>query len=98
MGEREGLGDVGQPVGQRGDGVQRSGEEERCDGEEGRRPSVLTLVSHPTAPSPVVLAFAGRELNAVIMPDVRHDTIDKIHVVADPQKMALLDAQLTPAD
>ncbi len=60
--------------------------------------SEVTLVSHPTAPGAVVLAFAGRELNAVIMLDVRHETIAKIHVQADPQKMALLDSRLVPAE
>ncbi|HLX87115.1 MAG TPA: RNA polymerase sigma factor SigI [Acidimicrobiales bacterium] len=58
----------------------------------------LTLVSHPIAPGAVVLAFTGHELNAVITLDVRHDRVAKIHVIADPEKMALLGRQLTPAD
>jgi hypothetical protein len=56
------------------------------------------MVSHPAAPGAVVLAFTGRNLNAVIVLDVREDTISKIHVLADPQKMALLDAQLAKAE
>lgn len=59
--------------------------------------SSATLVSHPTAPGVVVLAFAGRELNAVITLDVGEERIRKIQVVADSQKMALLDSQLTSA-
>lgn len=60
--------------------------------------SGITLVSHPTAGRATVLAFAERELNAVIMLDVRGTTVAKVHVLADPQKMSLLDARLTPTE
>ena len=56
-----------------------------------------TLVSNPVRGESMVLAFVGRKLSAIILLTVEHDRITEIHALADPVKIGLLDAQLSPA-
>lgn len=48
--------------------------------------------------SDVVLAFTERTINAVIVLDIAGERVEKIHVIADPAKMAFLDTTLALAD
>lgn len=54
-----------------------------------------TMVSHPIAGEPVILAFARTRLYAVLVLSTREDTITKLHVIADPDKLALVSSHLT---
>lgn len=54
-----------------------------------------TLVSLPVGGKPAILAFSGRELAAVIELTMRGERIQSVHVVADPERLALLSSQLT---
>jgi RNA polymerase sigma-70 factor (ECF subfamily) len=57
-----------------------------------------TLVSHPVGGQPAVLGFYGRELSGVLVFTVRGETIQAVHVIADPAKLSFLSVQLaTPA-
>ena len=57
----------------------------------GRR---ATLVSHPVAAAPALLAFIDRELLAVLMLSVAGNKITEIHVLSDPVKIGFLRTQL----
>ena len=54
-----------------------------------------TLVSHPVGDQPAVLAFVRRELAGVLVFTMRGETIQAIHVIADPRKLDFLSSQLT---
>jgi len=56
-----------------------------------------TLVSNPIGGHPVVLSFVGHKLWAVILLTVEKSLVKRIHVIADPVKIAFLSAQLSPA-
>jgi RNA polymerase sigma-70 factor (ECF subfamily) len=53
-----------------------------------------TLVSNPVAGGGVILAFVDRALSGVIMLTIDDDRITEIHVLADPEKMAILNSEL----
>jgi RNA polymerase sigma-70 factor (ECF subfamily) len=53
-----------------------------------------TLVEVPSQREPLLLAFNGRRLAGIISLEIRQSRVFKIHVLADPRKLALLDAQL----
>ncbi len=54
-----------------------------------------TLVSHPVAGQPAVLAFTGRQLAGVLVFTMRGELIQAIHVIGDPRKLDFLSSQLT---
>lgn len=54
-----------------------------------------TLVSHPVAGQPAVLAFTGRELAGVLVFTMRGELIQAVHVIGDPRKLDFLSSQLT---
>jgi RNA polymerase sigma-70 factor (ECF subfamily) len=54
-----------------------------------------TLVSHPVAGQPAVLAFTRRELAGVLVFTMRGELIQAIHVIGDPRKLDFLSSQLT---
>jgi RNA polymerase sigma-70 factor, ECF subfamily len=54
-----------------------------------------TLVSHPVAGQPAVLAFTGRELAGVLVFTMHGELIQAIHVIGDPRKLDFLSSQLT---
>ncbi len=54
-----------------------------------------TLVSHPVAGQPAVLAFTGRELAGVLVFTMRGEVIQAVHVIGDPRKLDFLGSQLT---
>ena len=54
-----------------------------------------TLVSHPVAGHPAMLAFTGRELAGVLVFTMRGELIQAVHVIGDPRKLAFLSSQLT---
>jgi RNA polymerase sigma-70 factor (ECF subfamily) len=56
-----------------------------------------TLVSNPGGGGSVVLAFTAQRLLGVILLEVERGAIDHIHVIADPGKVGLLDARLSPS-
>lgn len=57
-----------------------------------------TLVSHPVGGQPALLGFYGRELSGVLVFTMRGETIQTVHVIADPAKLGFLSFQLaTPA-
>jgi RNA polymerase sigma-70 factor (ECF subfamily) len=53
-----------------------------------------TLVEVPSQREPLLLAFDGRRLAGVISLEIRQARVFKIHVLADPTRLALLDTQL----
>jgi RNA polymerase sigma-70 factor (ECF subfamily) len=53
-----------------------------------------TLVSHPVGGQPAVLGFYRRELSGVLVFTMRAETIQAVHVIADPAKLGFLNAQL----
>jgi len=53
-----------------------------------------TLVEVPSQREPLLLAFDGRRLAGIISLEIRQSRVFKIHVLADPRRLALLDAQL----
>jgi RNA polymerase sigma-70 factor (ECF subfamily) len=53
-----------------------------------------TLVEVPSQREPLLLAFDGRRLAGIISLEIRRARVFKIHVLADPTKLALLDSQL----
>jgi len=53
-----------------------------------------TLVEVPSQREPLLLAFDGRRLAGIISLEIRQSRVFKIHVLADPAKLALLDTQL----
>jgi RNA polymerase sigma-70 factor, ECF subfamily len=53
-----------------------------------------TLVEVPSQREPLLLAFDGRRLAGIISLEIRQSRVFKIHVLADPRKLALLDTQL----
>jgi RNA polymerase sigma-70 factor, ECF subfamily len=53
-----------------------------------------TLVSQPVGGQPALLGFLGRELAGVLVFDVRGETIQSVHVIADPAKLSFLSFQL----
>jgi len=58
----------------------------------------VALVSHPLAGQPALLGFHGRELSGVLVFTLCGDTIQTVHVIADPAKLGFLRLQLaTPA-
>jgi RNA polymerase sigma-70 factor, ECF subfamily len=59
--------------------------------------SSTTLVCNPIGGHPVVLSFSGDKLWAVIQLTVEDKLVKKVHVIADPAKIAFLNAQLVPA-
>jgi RNA polymerase sigma-70 factor (ECF subfamily) len=54
-----------------------------------------TLVSHPVAGQPAVLAFIRRELAGVLAFTMRGELIQAVHVIGDPRKLDFLSSQLT---
>jgi RNA polymerase sigma-70 factor, ECF subfamily len=58
--------------------------------------SSTTLVSNPIGGHPVVLSFNGENLWAVIELTIEDKLVKKIHVIADPAKIAFLNQQLAP--
>src|SRR5262249_42838013 len=57
-----------------------------------------TLVSHPVGGQPALLGFYDRELSGVLVFTMRGETIQAVHVIADPAKLGFLRLQLaTPA-
>lgn len=54
-----------------------------------------TLVSHPVAGQPAVLAFIGRQLAGVLVFTMRGEQIQAVHVIGDPRKLDFLSSQLT---
>ena len=54
-----------------------------------------TLVSHPVAGQPAVLAFIRRELAGVLVFTMRGELIQAVHVIGDPRKLDFLRSQLT---
>jgi RNA polymerase sigma-70 factor (ECF subfamily) len=57
-----------------------------------------TLVEVPNQRDPLLLAFDGRRLAGVISLEIRRARVFEIHVLADPRRLALLDAQLEVTD
>ena len=57
----------------------------------------VTMVSSPVGGHTIVLAFTGQELIAIILLTVEARLVRTIHVLADPQKLAVLNAQLLAA-
>jgi RNA polymerase sigma-70 factor, ECF subfamily len=53
-----------------------------------------TLVSHPVAGQPALLGFHGRQLSGVLVFSLRGETIQSVHVIADPAKLSFLNTQL----
>jgi RNA polymerase sigma-70 factor (ECF subfamily) len=53
-----------------------------------------TLVSHPIAGQPALLGFHGRQLSGVLVFSLRGETIQSVHVIADPAKLSFLSTQL----
>jgi RNA polymerase sigma-70 factor, ECF subfamily len=58
-----------------------------------------TLVSYPAAGQPVLLGFTGRALAGILVFTMRDDadlpgSIQSIHVIGDPRKLAFLSSQL----
>jgi RNA polymerase sigma-70 factor (ECF subfamily) len=53
-----------------------------------------TMVEVPSQREPLLLAFDGRRLAGIISLEIRRARVFKIHVLADPRKLALLDTQL----
>ena len=53
-----------------------------------------TLVEVPGQREPLLLAFDGGRLVGVISLEIRQSRVFKIHVLADPSKLAVLDSQL----
>jgi RNA polymerase sigma-70 factor, ECF subfamily len=53
-----------------------------------------TLVSQPMAGQPALLGFIGRELAGVLVFTMSNDTIQAVHVIADPRQLSFLSAQL----
>ncbi len=53
-----------------------------------------TLVSHPVAGQPAVLAFIRRELAGLLVFTMRGELIQAVHVVGDPRKLDFLSSQL----
>jgi RNA polymerase sigma-70 factor, ECF subfamily len=53
-----------------------------------------TLVTHPIGGQPALLGFTGRALTGVLVFSMRGDTIQAVHVIADPRVLGLLTAQL----
>jgi RNA polymerase sigma-70 factor (ECF subfamily) len=53
-----------------------------------------TLVSHPVGGQPALLGFLGRELSGVLVFTMRGETIQAVHVIADPAKLSFVSFQL----
>ncbi len=53
-----------------------------------------TLVSPPVGGQPALLGFLGGELAGVLVFDVRGETIQSVHAIADPAKLSFLSTQL----
>jgi RNA polymerase sigma-70 factor, ECF subfamily len=53
-----------------------------------------TLVSHPVAGQPALLGFHGRQLSGVLVFSLRGETIESVHVIADPAMLTCLTTQL----
>jgi RNA polymerase sigma-70 factor, ECF subfamily len=53
-----------------------------------------TLASHQIGEQPALLGFRGRELAGVLVFTLRGETIQTVHVIADPAKLAFLNTQL----
>jgi RNA polymerase sigma-70 factor (ECF subfamily) len=53
-----------------------------------------TLVSHPVAGQPALLGFHGRQLTGVVVLSLRGESIQSVHVIADPAKLSFLNTQL----
>ena len=53
-----------------------------------------TLVSHPVAGQPALLGFHGRQLSGVLVFSLLGETIQSVHVIADPAKLSFLNTQL----
>jgi RNA polymerase sigma-70 factor (ECF subfamily) len=53
-----------------------------------------TLVSHPVAGRPALLGFIGRELAGVLVFTMAGESIQAVHVIADPRQLGFLSAQL----
>jgi RNA polymerase sigma-70 factor, ECF subfamily len=53
-----------------------------------------TLVTYPASGQPVLLGFSGRELAGILVFTMAGDTIQAVHVIADPRQLGFLSAQL----
>ena len=53
-----------------------------------------TLVSHPVAGQPALLGFIGRELAGVLVFTMSGESIQAVHVIADPRQLSFLSTQL----
>jgi RNA polymerase sigma-70 factor (ECF subfamily) len=53
-----------------------------------------TLVEVPRQREPVLLAFEGQRLTGIISLEIRRARVIKIHVLADPKRLVLLNSQL----
>ena len=53
------------------------------------------LVSHPVAGQPALLGFRGRDLAGVLVFTMTNNTIQAVHVIADPRQLGFLSAQLS---
>jgi RNA polymerase sigma-70 factor, ECF subfamily len=53
-----------------------------------------TLVTQPMAGQPALLAFVGRDLAGVLAFTMMGDTIQAVHVIADPRQLGFLSTQL----
>ena len=53
-----------------------------------------TMVSNPVGPNPIVLVFTGQQLHAIVLLTIAGGLVRRIHVLADPAKVAELDAEL----
>jgi len=56
--------------------------------------SAAALVSHPVAGQPALLGFHDRRLTGVLVFSIHGEKIQTVHVIADPAKLAYLNAQL----
>ena len=54
-----------------------------------------TLVAVPGFGRPLILAFMSGRLRGVVSLEIRQSRVGKIHVLADPVKLSLLDSQLS---
>jgi RNA polymerase sigma-70 factor, ECF subfamily len=54
-----------------------------------------TLVSQPVAGQPALLAFVAQQLSGVIVLSMRGESIQSVHVIADPRKLSVLGLQLS---
>jgi hypothetical protein len=52
------------------------------------------MVSNPVGPHTIVLVFTDQQLYAIVLLTVEAGLVRRLHVLADPAKLAELDADL----